>query len=54
MVDQLRSPPPYFADVIKQHFRLRGEAVAATCKRWAGWCKEKGHPSESASQPASQ
>lgn len=43
MIDQLRSPPAYFAEVIKSHFRLRGDAVLATCRRWAGWCREKGH-----------
>lgn len=46
MVDQLRAPPPYFADVIQGHFRLRGDAVLATARHWSSWCREKGHTSE--------
>lgn len=44
MVDQLKSPPPYFKEVIESHFRLRGEAILANVRRWAQWCREKKHP----------
>ena len=43
MLDQLQSPPPYFADAIKAHFRERGDVVLATVRRWAAWCTEVGH-----------
>jgi len=43
MLDQLKSPPPYFKDVLHAHFRLRGATVLATVKRWVSWCKDKGH-----------
>ena len=38
MLDQLRSPPNYFADAIKSHFRERGDAVLETVRRWEKWC----------------
>jgi baculoviral IAP repeat-containing protein 6 len=44
MVDQLRSPPEYFADCIRAHFRERGAEVLRTARGWAAWCREKGHP----------
>jgi len=34
MIDQLRSPPPYFADVIHLHFKLRGNHIIAKVKEW--------------------
>lgn len=34
MIDQLRSPPPYFADVIRSHFKLRGNHIIAKVKEW--------------------
>ena len=43
ILDQLRSPPEYFADAIRAHFRERGVAVAGTAGRWAQWCRSKGH-----------
>lgn len=42
MLDQLQSPPEYFAEAIKSHFRERGEVVLATVKRWENWCTEIG------------
>ena len=46
MLDQLRSPPEYFADVITSHFRERGTAVLGTVRGWVDWCKSKGHTKE--------
>ena len=43
MLDQLRSPPAYFKNVIHAHFRLRGAAILATVNRWVTWCKDKGY-----------
>jgi baculoviral IAP repeat-containing protein 6 len=42
MIDQLKSPPEYFADAIRYHFRERGEVVVATVKRWEEWCRSIG------------
>jgi baculoviral IAP repeat-containing protein 6 (apollon) len=42
MLDQLQSPPEYFAEAIKCHFRDRGEAVLATVRRWENWCSKIG------------
>eukprot|EP00887_Chlorella_sp_A99_P005986 scaffold27.g5986.t1 len=41
MLDMLQHPPPYFKDVIERHFRLRGQAVLASCRSWVGWCRER-------------
>ena len=41
MLDQLQNPPPYFQDAIRAHFRLRGDAALATCRRWVEWCRER-------------
>jgi baculoviral IAP repeat-containing protein 6 len=35
MLDMLRAPPPAFAEAVKRHFRLRGPAILAQCRRWA-------------------
>jgi len=32
--EQLRRPPPEFADVIKAHFRMQKHTVVATCEKW--------------------
>jgi baculoviral IAP repeat-containing protein 6 len=42
MLDQLQSPPEYFAEAIKSHFRERGEVVLATVRRWEKWCTDIG------------
>lgn len=46
MLDQLSSPPAYFADCIHAHFQQRGDAVLATVRKWVGWCQETGHQSQ--------
>ena len=43
MLDQLKSPPAYFKDVLEAHFRLRGATILASVNRWVTWCKDKGH-----------
>lgn len=48
MLDQLRSPPAYFAEAIRAHFRERGDAVLETVRRWEAWCREKGHKAQAA------
>lgn len=34
MIDQLRNPPAIFADVIRNHFRLRRRFLLAQCEKW--------------------
>jgi hypothetical protein len=37
VLQQLRSPPPAFADAIKAHFRLKRAEVE---RQFEGWCSE--------------
>jgi len=49
MLDQLRSPPAYFADAIRAHFRERKEAIVETVKGWIAFCKSKGYGGKASS-----
>lgn len=42
MLDQLQHGPEYFQQVIREHFRLRGDYILENCRRWVDWCREKG------------
>ena len=34
MVNQIRNPPPVFADAVKAHFRLRIDDIEAKIRSW--------------------
>jgi len=35
MIEQLKSPPIEFEDVVKQHFQLQKDILLRQCQRWA-------------------
>lgn len=41
ILDQLKSPPPYFEDCIRTHFRLRGDAIISTVLNWIEFCEAR-------------
>ncbi|KAA6422458.1 MAG: baculoviral IAP repeat-containing 6 [Trebouxia sp. A1-2] len=38
----LKSPPPCFAKLVKQHFQLRKDSITATCRQWIEDAKSDG------------